>query len=307
MRNTVGRGLHQFVLAFALTAAGWVGQAAARDTLKICLEEDSPPYSYKFGKKIGGFDFDLAAALAARLRRDLKVQWFEFEMDEENIPKLEANALLSARLCHLIGGYPMMKSALGSAPQGTFRLPDHEGQKRSERNKLIKLGTVVPSAPYHRTVIGVVVGPKVSREIRGLDDLAGLRIMSEVATLPSVLLMRHKAGMLIDDTSHISPLKNIFELMDEDKADATLIEVHRFERYRFRNPDTKLRFSGFLFPLGFNFGFAALQTAKPLLDEVNKALTNLAAEGKLKEFAANNGMTLFAPEPPFVMEKFKLP
>ncbi len=95
--------------------------AYAKDTLGVCLEEDSPPYSYKFGKKIGGFDYQLAKELAARLNRDLQVQWYESENDEENIPKLEANALLSARLCQLIGGYPMMKSSLGSAPSS--RIP----------------------------------------------------------------------------------------------------------------------------------------------------------------------------------------
>jgi len=281
--------------------------ADAKDPLKVCLEEDSPPYSYKFGKKIGGFDYQLAQELAVRLDRDFKVQWYESENDEENIPKLEANALLSARLCHLIGGYPMMKSALGAAPQGTFRLPDHEGQKRSERDKLIKLGVVVPSMPYNRTVFGVIVGPSVSNKITSLGDLAGLRIMSEVATLPSVLLMRHNGGQLIDDTSHIPRHKDLLKEMNAGKGDATLTQVHLFERFRFRNPDTQLRFSGYVFPLGINLGFAALDSSKALVDDVNNALADLAAEGRLKEIAAANNMTVFEPQKPYVMDRLVLP
>jgi hypothetical protein len=280
---------------------------AAGAPLKVCLEEDSPPYSYKFGKKIGGFDYHLSQELAKRLHRDLKVQWFETENDEENIPKLEANALLSARLCHLIGGYPLIESALGGAPQGAFRLPDHDGQKRSERHKMIKLGVVTASMPYNRAVLASIVGPAVKGEIGSLDDLAGVRIMSEVATLPSVLLMRHDNGALIDNTSHITPLKNLFKAMDAGKADATLIGLHRFERYRFRNPQTKLRFAGYVSPLGFNLGYAALTSSKDLLEDVNRVLAEMSADGTLKEIAARNRMTLMAPQKPYVMGKLKLP
>ncbi|MBT7758920.1 MAG: transporter substrate-binding domain-containing protein [Rhodospirillaceae bacterium] len=289
---------------FGLVAAS--AQAAGSD-LKFCLEEDSPPYSYKFGKKIGGFDYDLSRELAARLGRTFKVQWFETENDEENIPKLEANALLSARLCHLIGGYPLIESALGGAVQGTFRLPDHDGQKRSERHKLFKLGVVTASVPYNRAVFAAIIGPGFSGKVNSLDDFAGSRIMAEVATLPGVLLMRHNKGALIDDTSHISPLKNLLKIMDTGKGDITLIGLHRFERYRFRNPQTKLRFAGYVLPLGFNLGYAALNTSKDLLRDVNKALAGMLADGSLKSFAVKNSMTLMAPQKPDVMGKLRLP
>jgi len=292
---------------FGILATIAAPDAKAKEILKICLEEESPPYSYKFGKNIGGFDYQLAQELAARLGRDLTIQWFETENDEENIPKLEANALLSAPLCHLVGGYPMLKAALGSAPQGKFTLPDHEGQKRSERLKLIDLGVVVPSLPYNRSVYGVIVGPAVTGDITSLDDIAGLRIMSEVATLASAILMRHDGGRLVDHTSHVSPLEGLFKQMNAGKADATLVEVHRFERFRFRNPDTKLRFSGYIVPIGINFGFAALDTSNALLDDVNRVLEELAAAGTLEDFAAANHMTLFEPQKPFVTERIVLP
>ncbi len=279
----------------------------AEQTLKVCLEEDSPPYSYKFGKKVGGFDYDVSKELAARLRRVFKVQWYETENDEENIPKLEANALLSARLCHLIGGYPLFESALGGAPQGTFRLPDHDGQKRSERNKLIKLGVVTASTPYNRAVFASIVGPTVTGPVRSLDDLAGTRVIAEVATLPAVLLMRHNKGALMEDTNHISPWEHLFKIMDAGEADTTLVGLHRFEHYRFRNPKTKLRFAGYISPLGFNLGFASLTTSKDLLLRVNEALAAMAADGTLNSIASQNSMTLIAPQKPDVMGKLKLP
>ena len=37
-----------------------------------------------------------------------------------------------------------MRSALGDAPQGSFKLPEYDGQKRDERFKTVKLGVVEP-------------------------------------------------------------------------------------------------------------------------------------------------------------------
>jgi ABC-type amino acid transport substrate-binding protein len=298
---------HLAGVAVALALVFPLQASAATPGLKVCLEEDSPPYSYKFGKKIGGFDYHLSIELAKRMERDLKVQWYETERDEETIPKLEANALLSARLCDLIGAYPLIASALGAAPQQTFRLPDHDGQKRSERLKLVKLGVVTNSVPYNRMVFASVVGPRFNGEVTSLDDFRNVKVIAEVASLPAILLMRYNNGALVENTRHVSPLKNLLKLMDADEADATLIGLHRFERYRFRNPDTKLRFAGYISPLGLNLGYAALTTSKGLLADVNKTLAEMSADGSLKAIAEGNRMTLMAPQKPDVMDKFKMP
>lgn len=296
---------------FAAVACGlllWAATANAADQpLTVCLEEDSPPLSYKFGKKIGGFDFDVAKELAARLGREFKVQWYEAENDEENVPRFEMNALLSSGLCQLIGGFPMLESMIGPAAVETFSLPDYEGKKRSERGKVVRLGTVTTSIPYNRAVFAAIVGPKFNGNIKSLDDLAGRRIMAEVATIPGALLMRHNNGALVNDTAHISPLKNIFKAMDSGTADVMLIELHRFERYKFRNPDTTLRFSGYTERLGFNLGFAALDSSKDLVAKINRELQNMTSDGTFARIANANSMTHVKPEKPDVMGRLRLP
>ena len=47
------------------------------------------------GKPEAGFDVLLAQAIAERMGRPLKIQWFESKLDEDSSPQLEANALLS--------------------------------------------------------------------------------------------------------------------------------------------------------------------------------------------------------------------
>ena len=60
---------------------------AAEDPLKVCLDENLPPLSiHQRGKPDSGFDVALAQAVAERLGRPLKIQWFESKLDESSSP-----------------------------------------------------------------------------------------------------------------------------------------------------------------------------------------------------------------------------
>ena len=86
---------------------------AAEDPLKVCLDENLPPLSmHQRGKPDSGFDVALAQAVAERLGRPLKIQWFESKLDESSSPALEANALLSDGRCALVGSYVFTKDSL---------------------------------------------------------------------------------------------------------------------------------------------------------------------------------------------------
>ena len=45
------------------------GAAAAQPVLTVCLEEDSPPLSFKFRSRQGGFDHGVAEEVAKRIGR----------------------------------------------------------------------------------------------------------------------------------------------------------------------------------------------------------------------------------------------
>ena len=102
---------------------------AADEPLKVCLDEDLPPLSvHQQGKPDSGFDVALAQAIADRLGRPLKIQWFESKLDEDSSPALEANALLSDGRCSLVGGYALTHGFAGRARrQDRTSLPDFEG------------------------------------------------------------------------------------------------------------------------------------------------------------------------------------
>ena len=99
--------------------------AWAADPLSICLDEDRPPLSaHHKGKPDSGFDVLLAQAIADRMGRPLRIQWFESKLDEDSSPQLEANALLSDRRCSLVGGYALTTDSLVKPGMATARLPD---------------------------------------------------------------------------------------------------------------------------------------------------------------------------------------
>ena len=120
--------------ATLLAALATMTATRADDVLKICLDEDLPPLSmHHRGTPDRGFDVALAQAIAGRLDRSLKIQWFESKLDEDSSPALEANALLSDGRCSLVGSYALTKDSLVVPGVKTAKLPDFEGATDSGR------------------------------------------------------------------------------------------------------------------------------------------------------------------------------
>src|SRR6266702_4027496 len=160
--------------------------ARAADPLKVCLDEDLPPLSaHQKGKPDSGFDVALAQAIADRLGRPLRIQWFESKLDEDSSPALEANALLSDGRCALVGSYALTKDSLVVPGVKTAKLPGFEGATRDDRRRRVPLGVLAPSQLYIYSPLTIALGPKApekalekarGRSIAGVGDLAGLRI-----------------------------------------------------------------------------------------------------------------------------------
>ena len=289
-------------LAFAATTA------CAADALKVCLNEDLPPLSvHHRGKQDSGFDVALAQAIADRLGRPLKIQWFESKLDEDSSPALEANALLSDRRCALVGGYVLTRDSLVAPGVKTAKLPDFDGATRDDRRRRIEIGVLAPSQPYLYSALTVVLGPKArdkarDRKIAGIGDLAGLRLAIESGSLGDAILMTFDKGRLIDDITHLVPGRDdLLGALDRGDYDATLVDPRRLDAHRAAHPDTALAASGYYYPIGANRGYVALATDAALLAAVNKALSDLQAKGTIAELARDAGLTYLAPREPIVL------
>lgn len=277
---------------------------AADDPLKICLDEDRPPLSvHHRGKPDAGFDLLLAKAIAERLGRRLAIQWFESKLDEDSSPQLEANALLSDGRCSLVGGYALTRDSLVVPGMKTARLPDFAGATRDDRRRRVPLGVLAPSQPYVYSPMTVVLGPKArGRKIGDIGDLAGLRLAIESGSLGDAILMTFDKGRLIDNITHLAPGRDdLLAALQRGDHDATLIDLARFDAHRAAHPDTAVTASGYYYPIGANRGYVGLASDPALIEAVNKALTELAAEGKIAEFGKQAGLTYLPPREPAIL------
>lgn len=299
MRRWLAASTATAILAVAATVA-----RAADDPLKICLDEDRPPLSmHHKGKPDSGFDVLLAQAIAERMGRQLKIQWFESKLDEDSSPQLEANALLSDGRCALVGGYALTTDSLVKPGMKTARLPDFSGATRDDRRRRVALGVLAPSQPYVYSPMTVVLGPKVQgRKISDIGDLAGLRLAIESGSLGDAILMTFDKGRLIDSITHLVPGRDdLLGALDRGDYDATLIDLARFDAYRAAHPDTTVTASGYYYPIGANRGYVGLVSDPALLEAVNQALGQLATEGKIAEFGKQAGLTYLPPREPAIL------
>lgn len=277
---------------------------AADDALKICLDEDRPPLSvHQRGKPDAGFDVLLAQAIAERLGRKLTIQWFESKLDEDSSPQLEANALLSDGRCSLVGSYALTRDSLVVPGMKTARLPDFAGATRDDRRRRVALGVLAPSQPYVYSPMTVVLGPKArGRKIGDIGDLTGLRLVIESGSLGDAILMTFDKGRLIDSITHLVPGRDdLLGALQRGDYDATLIDLGRLDAHRAAHPDTALTASGYYYPIGANRGYVGLGSDGALIDAVNKALSGLAAEGRIAEFGKQAGLTYLPPREPAIL------
>ena len=284
--------------------AALLSQVQNNKPLRVCLEANSGLYSFKHGTQQGGFDVLVAEAVAARLDRNLVVIWFESEQEKEHNPMWETNALLSAGVCDLVGGYAFFHAALGAAGQPTSTLPDYEGHNQQAHRRAVPLRALMASRPYHFAPFTIVLGPGVrDRRVERLSDLADLRLGSEVSTLASVILLSYHAGLLVNQIVHTTSLNDLLRRLGAGEFDATLMELHRFDAYRVTHPETRLRVTAYRHAIGFNMGFVALEDSRALLAQVNRVLDELDALDQFAVLAQRVGLTYVASREPAILAR----
>ena len=114
-------------------------------------------------------------------------------------------------------------------------------------------------------------------------------------------------GRLVDQITHVVPGRGeLLPRLEQGEYGAALVELRRFDAYRAQHPATKLRPSGYYAPVGFNIGFVGLATDRGLLDQVDKAIAGLLAEGELPALAQMAGVTYLPPHEPNVSPDVEL-
>ena len=179
-------------VAFALSVACALASA---EPLTVCMAEDNPPFSMARKGQVTGFDVKVAEAVARELGRELKLVPFEPEVEKESMLTHEVNAMLSAGLCELASGFPLLASDLGPPTRERFKTPDHPGAKPPRERPWITLGTLVSSQPYQGTAL-VIVQRAGEPTVSSLGGLRGRKIGAVAGTLEGTLVAMYGGGAL---------------------------------------------------------------------------------------------------------------
>jgi ABC-type amino acid transport substrate-binding protein len=280
----------------------------AEDKLTVCLNENIPLYSLHHGNEASGFDLKVAEAIAKQLDRKLIVQWFETKLEMDSSLTIDANALLSDQRCDLVGGYPLIKGTLGKPRVPIARLPGFDGDKPEDRRRRVTLGELLPTRPYHRSVLAVVVnGASVTKPITALADLEGLKIGIEGGSLADAILMTFRDGRFVNQITHVVPERDdLLGKLDAGEFDATMVNLRRLDFYVSKHPATKLKASAFHHRIGFNMGLVGLATNTTLIEEADKAVADLEKKGELPALAAASGLTYVPPREPKVADNISM-
>ncbi len=225
--------------AALLVVTGLRAPACGEEVVGVCLDAHVPPWSMMTGR--AGFDLAVASVVAKRIGRQLAVQWFETKPDPDDSTTLAANALLSDRRCRLVGGYPLVESALGKPGMKSARMPDFVGA-RPDRGRAVELGTLAPSQAYHFAALTIVLGgAAASARITGLASLGGLKLGVEGGTLADAVLMLFGDGRFVNQIAHVIPGRGeLLPRLEQGQYDATLVELRRFDAYRATHPGNKI-------------------------------------------------------------------
>ena len=293
------------LLAFAASSAT---TASAGEALRVCLDAKVPPWSLHRDGRSSGFDLAVADAIARLLGLKLGVQWFETELDRDSSTKLGANALLSAGLCRLVGGYPIAEGTVGKPGMSFARLPDYEGAVPGDRRRSVELGVLAPSRAYHFAALTIVTraaasGPRIS----DMAQLDGMKLGVEGGTLADAALMLFADGRLVNQITHIVPGRDeLLPRLEKNDYDATLVELRRFDEYRNEHPGTKLVPSGWYSRIGFNMGFVGLSSEQDLIDRVDESIAQMLDSGELAALARDAGLTYLPPRQPNISRDLTL-
>ena len=170
------------------------------------------------------------------------------------------------------------------------------------------LGTLVATTPYHFAGLTIVLGGKArDQHIASLADLDGLDLIVEQGTLDDAILMIFDHGRFVSRIAHVVPGRGeLFPRLERGDADATLIPVHRFDAYRVKHPDTRLRASGYYFPIGFNMGFVGLASDARLIEHASAAIDAMLKDGELPALASLAHMTYLPPRQPYILDRLTI-
>lgn len=280
--------------AIALAAAAAAASAAP---LRVCMADDSAPYSARERGRATGLDVTLLDKVAEQLGRELQLVWFEGRYGKEGNLSLDARALLAAQACDLVAGVPLYGPQLAPMIAIKARTPDYPGAKPLRQRPYQTLVPVVAGAPYRASAL-VLVGRAGDNAARSLDDLQGRSVAVRAGSMASLALGAWRGGTLAAAIRGFNVLEDVLAAVESGAADVALVDIALWDRHRAAHPDTRLALTGYQHPVKINIGMLVRSSDEALLQSVDAAMSPVTADAPA--LAAGQTATWVAPVLPTV-------
>lgn len=299
------------VAGFGVALLLCLGSAAPAETVKhvvenaltVCLPRNAGVVAGRRMTGGSGFDYLMAKALADALALDLKVVWYENELEEESDPLRQTYAMLAYGLCDAVPGHPRYAPALGPAKFDRAALPRWLGMAQEIdadtgllTDRIVGYVDVQPiavSQGYMRSEIGIAyrVG---TAEPGGLGDLKERSLHLQQGTLSGVLAMMQTHPLDRANVTTHNPGTGFLWEVESGGGDLAILDVAAFDTHVKSNPVTNLRLADWRHPIGMDVGIAVLADNEALLAALDQALAAVPADQR-RAFADEAGMTYAAP------------
>lgn len=277
------------------------------DTLTVCVSRNGSAMSGWRHESGVGLDYRMSVALAEALDLDFRPLWYE--ADGGGNPILEPSALLSADLCDLVAGHPLIASAVGAPSVARGRMPEWMGRpdKTDPRRITVDLETLAVSSPFRREELGLVFAPSAKvADDASLNDLGGLTVGYQGDTVAEVII-RLGAQDDVRDASRSYPAGAAFLWrLETGDIDAALVEVSAYDFMLRQNAISKLRLGSWRHGFGINVGYAMLAEQDDLRAAVDDALADLVQSGVAADLAALDQLHYIAPKEPAMLPSVSL-
>ena len=274
--------------------------ADAAEPLKVCLSDHNAPFATLKDGKGDGLDRDVAVAIAAKVGRPLEEVWLENDHEHAQNFVSDVTALLSGGYCEIMVGYPLTSDSVGLPPSEKHRIPRVGERRTLAQRPWVTLKEIQGTRPYYTVSYTIVLAPKIAAEpIRDMAGLKGKRVAVELATLSAEMVAHYDHDVLEKDMVQVqTQYENVWDKLVSGEADAALVERHRAEVWIAANPGKGVKQTDYVHDIRFNLGAVAAEGTD--LGPVNKALSELSADGTLKKLTEARGLSWVEPREPWI-------
>jgi len=274
--------------------------------LVVCLPLNGGVMSGRRSDGGTGLDYDVALKLADFLDLNLKMVWFEAELDEESSELNDSVALLSEPMCDAVPGHALYEPSLGTPLSRRAALPRWKKNKNRDLPStptFVDLRPIDATAPYARIEMGFVL--RESLEIQGFEDIEGLRLGVQEGTLAGAISLLNASDSVRSRMVSVNPGPLFLWDMEKGEFDVALVSTAEYDYHKQKNPLSTLKLSSYRHPLGFNIGMAVLQENSLLKEQLDRGVRHLRENGFLEAMFSEKTNHFVLPESPFITPRIQ--